>query len=365
MDFSEDKYEAFSNKLVDILNYGSLNLALGLGYRLGLFKAMAELYSQQTAEAVADRAGLDRRYVREWLGIMVTGRVVELSSGPEGEALYFLPPEHAAPLIGAHGRGNLGVYTQEMPLLTVLASEAVTQGFMNGQGVPYENYPRFQAFMTELSIAKHEELLVKVFLPSVENGRLKERLNQGIEVLDLGCGEGTATILMAEAFPQSRFTGLDLSEEALNQGRKLAESKGLANIVFLVGDAARLDQNPDLAGAYDYVTAFDSIHDQTAPDKSLLGVHHVLAPGGLFSMVDIAAESGHQGNLDHPMGPFLYAVSLMHCMPVGLCDNGLGLGMMWGKQKAVAMLEEAGFAEVEVVEMDFDPFNYHFLCRKH
>jgi hypothetical protein len=89
----------------------------------------------------------------------------------------------------------------------------------------------------------------------------------------------------------------------------------------------------------------------------------MLAPGGLFSMVEIDARSDHAGNLDHPMGPFLYTVSLMHCMPVGLNEGGDGLGMMWGRERAEAMLREAGFGEIEVDTLEHDPFNVHFLCR--
>ncbi|MCP3955994.1 MAG: methyltransferase type 12, partial [Desulfobacterales bacterium] len=111
------------------------------------------------------------------------------------------------------------------------------------------------------------------------------------------------------------------------------------------------------------ICAFDAIHDQTRPLEALRSIRYMLAPGGLFSMVDIKAGSQHKDNLDHPMGPFLYTVSLMHCMPVGLSDNGTGLGMMWGQQQAETLLREAGFETVEPTEMDYDPFNLHYLCR--
>ena len=117
-EFNEQKFENFTHKLTATLNAGALNLGLGLGYRLGLFRTLAEFDSPRPARAVAGAAGLSPRYVREWLGLMTAGGVVEITTGPDGEALYYLPPEHAAPLIGAHGRSDLGVYTQEIPLLT-------------------------------------------------------------------------------------------------------------------------------------------------------------------------------------------------------------------------------------------------------
>jgi hypothetical protein len=89
----------------------------------------------------------------------------------------------------------------------------------------------------------------------------------------------------------------------------------------------------------------------------------MLAPGGIFSMIEIKARSNQADNMDHPMGPFLYTVSLMHCLPVGLNENGTGLGMMWGQEKAEALLREAGFEQIETTEMEHDPFNLHYLCR--
>ena len=359
---SPKKRDAFLQKMTSILNGGALNLAMALGYRTGLFDAMDGFSSPRSPAAIASRAGLSERYVREWLGVMVTGGIVELAR-ENGEALYFLPPEHGDFVARRAGDSNLAVYAQEMPLLTTCAMEPVLEGFRTGDGVPYDRYKGFQAFMTELSNAKHRKVLVDRFLPSVDEGRLTERLKEGIRVCDFGCGEGVAAILMAQAFPRSRFTGIDLCEETLAKGREEASSKKLENARFEARDAARLTEDASLRGTYDYILAFDAIHDQTAPLEALRSVRHLLAPGGLFSMVDIAAGSEHRDNLDHPMGPFLYAVSLLHCMPVGLVNGGAGLGMMWGREKALEMLKEAGFHRVEVLEMEHDPFNVHYLCR--
>jgi 2-polyprenyl-3-methyl-5-hydroxy-6-metoxy-1,4-benzoquinol methylase len=354
----------FSERVIDILNKGALNLALGIGYRTGLFDAMDALASPCAAADIAERAGLDPRYVREWLGVVSAGAVVELVPGEAGENRYFLPPEHAAVLARRAGSDNLGVYTQEVPLLTHCAMAPVIEGFRTGRGVAYGHYPQFQAFMGELADAKHQQVLVGRFLPAVDDGRLVQRLRSGIRVCDIGCGQGLAPILMAEAFPRSRFAGVDSAEKAVARARRHAEERGLENIEFSVVDAARLDRDPALAGAFDYVTAFDAIHDQQDPAGALGSIYHILAPGGLFSMVDIAAHTNPADNLDHPMAPFLYTVSLMHCLPVGLADGGAGLGMMWGREKAVAMLAEAGFSKVAVLEIPDDPFNLHFQSRK-
>ncbi len=353
----------FSTRLTEILNSGSLNLALGIGYKNRIFDTLEDQNKPVTIEELAAASGLNARYLKEWLGIVVTGGILELGETPDGSETYYLPPERAAFLTRRAGSNNLGVYTQEIPLLTQCALEAVNAGFQTGDGVPFSNYPDFQQFMGELADAKHEKMLVSEFLPSVDDGKLVVRLTDGIRVCDLGCGQGLAVNLMAAAFPNSTFIGIDNHPGAITVARRAAQAAGLSNAVFQEADAAGLAGDAKWRQRFDYICAFDAIHDQTRPLEALQGIRWMLAPGGLFSMVDIKAGSRHGDNLDHPMGPFLYTVSLMHCMPVGLNDNGTGLGMMWGQAQAEALLREAGFEDVEPTEMEPDPFNLHYLCR--
>lgn len=355
--------ENFADRITEILNGGALNLALGIGYKNRIFDTLEDLNKPVTIEALAAASGLDARYLKEWLGIMVTGRILDLGEIPGGEATYFLPPERAAFLTRKAGSNNLGVYTQETPLLTQCALEAVNTGFATGDGVPFSQYPDFQQFMGELADAKHEKMLVSEFLPSVDGGKFLVRLEAGIRVCDLGCGQGVAVNLMAAAFPNSTFIGIDNHTAAIEKANQDAQAAGLSNAAFVELDAAGIEGDKKWRQRFDYLCAFDAIHDQTRPLEALRGIRWMLAPGGLFSMVDIKAGSRHGDNLDHPMGPFLYAVSLMHCMPVGLNDNGTGLGMMWGRQQAKALLEKAGFDQVEPTEMAYDAFNLHYLCR--
>jgi len=361
---SSEAQKPFSEKLTDILNYSALNLALAIGYRTGLFDVMDALDIPQTPEAIADKADLNPRYIKEWLGVMVSGEIVELSIGEGGDNRFYLPKPHGDFLTRRAGNFNLGVYTQEIPLLTSCAMEAVVEGFATGNGVSYDHYPRFQAFMSQLADAKHRRVLVDRFLPSVDSGRLIGHLQSGIRVCDLGCAEGVALMLMAKAFPNSSFMGIDISQEAIETARSEASRQQLGNLEFVIVDAATLKDNRKFKDTVDYVTAFDAVHDQTRPLDVLQGIYDILAPGGLFSMVDIAARSNLANNLDHPMAPFLYTVSLMHCMPVGLVGKGTGLGMMWGRETAVEMLKKAGFQQVQVLEMPEDPFNLHYLSYK-
>ena len=361
---SDSKSKKFSERVINILNYGALNLAMAIGYRTGLFDVLDEFDAPQPVDAIAQKTGLNSRYIAEWLGVMVTGRIVDLVRSPDGAHLFSLPKHRADVITRRAGDSNLGVYTQEMPILTAAALDPVIHGFKTGAGVTYDRYPDFQRFMSQLADAKHRQVLVGEFLPAVDQGQLVKKLQAGIHVCDLGCAEGVAVRLMAEAFPRSHFVGIDISEDAVAAARRQTRPQQLRNLEFKVLDAALLRDDITLTASFNYVTAFDAIHDQTRPMDALRGIYHMLAPDGQFSMVDIAAQSDMADNLDHPMGPFLYTVSLMHCLPVGLVNAGAGLGMMWGRQKAVKMLKAAGFKRVQVQEIPNDPFNFHFFCQK-
>ncbi|MBF0201510.1 MAG: class I SAM-dependent methyltransferase [Desulfamplus sp.] len=373
----------FQRKMCDILNFGALNLAMAIGYKHGIFEAMDAIGDYAPVDTISRKSGLDPRYIREWLGVMATGGIVEISwreeisrgheisgkdeisRGQAREELYRLPEEHAALLTRGAGAANLGVYTQEIPLLTCCAMDAVEKGFKSGEGIPFSFYPSFQSFMSQISNAKHRDVLVDKFLPQVDGGRILAGLEKGIRVCDIGCGEGVALNLMAQSFPKSGFTGIDNDPDAIETARNSTRDMGLGNVAYLIEDAALVGEMDDFKNRFDYITAFDAIHDQTRPLETLKGIRKMLANPGVFSMVDINAGSSHHDNIHHPMGPFLYTVSLMHCMPVGLGEDGRGsgLGMMWGRERALELLGEAGFTHVDILEMAHDGFNVHYQCK--
>jgi ubiquinone/menaquinone biosynthesis C-methylase UbiE len=130
--------------------------------------------------------------------------------------------------------------------------------------------------------------------------------------------------------------------------------------MFEESDAAKLAGE----SRFDFITTFDSVHDQARPDLVLEGIARLLRRGGDYLCVDVAASSIMGENLDHPLGPLLYTISCMHCMTVSLALGGAGLGTVWGRQKALAMLAEAGFTDVEVKNVDGDIFNNYYIARK-
>ena len=347
------KAEAFAGQMVGILNAGLLAFMTSIGHRTELFDKMASM-PPSTSQQIADAAGLNDRYVREWLGAMVTGKFVEYDPATK---TYRLPPEHAASITRAAGPNNLAAMIQFMALMGNV-EDRIVDCFRNGGGVPYSAYPKFQQIMSEESAQVFDATLIDVTLPLVPG--LEERMKAGIDVADVGCGAGHAINVMAKAFPNSRFTGYDFSEEGIAAGRKEAAEWGLTNAIFQVQDVAELSN----AEAFDLITVFDAIHDQAQPRKVLANISRALKPDGVFLCVDVAASSSLEENVDHPLGPMLYSVSTMHCMTVSLALNGEGLGTVWGEQMARELLGEAGFKQIETKNVEGDIINAYYICTK-
>ena len=204
----------------------------------------------------------------------------------------------------------------------------------------------------------HDVALIDGIIPLVPG--LPDRLQAGIDVADLGCGQGHAINLMASTFPKSRFVGYDFSEEGVAAGKEEAKRLNLTNARFEAVDVAALSA----PGQYDFVAAFDSIHDQAQPAKVLKNIATALRPEGTFLMVDMAASTNLHENLDRPLAPMLYAISVMHCMTVSLAYDGEGLGTMWGEQKARQYLANVGFTQIEVKQVPGDVVNNYFIAMK-
>ena len=352
-EINQERVEAFAGRMIGALNEGAIAVMTSIGHRTGLFDAMCGLpYS--TSEEIASAANLSERYVREWLAAMVVGGIVE--HDPEN-GKYYLPPEHAASLTRAASPDNIAVTAQFISVMG-LVEDRIVEVFRRGGGVPYSAFPRFHEVMAEDSGQTVVAALFEHILPLVPG--LTERLEAGIEVLDVGSGSGRALNLIARAFPGSRFTGYDISEEGVLRAITEAKEHGSTNIRFEVKDAATLDEN----ARYDLITTFDAVHDQAYPAAVLEGIARALKNDGVYLMQDIAGSSHVHNNLDHPLGPFLYTISTMHCTTVSLSQGGEGLGTMWGEEKATQMLAEAGFGSVKTRRLDHDIANTYYIVRK-
>ncbi len=348
---NQERVRRFAGQLLSLYTGCVLTKLIDVGYETGLLEAAAQ--GPGTSQQIAQRAGLNERYVREWLGGMTTGGIFTYDPASQ---TYALPPEHAVLLTGHTARNlapmskMLNHFGRHLPQLA--------DCFRRGGGIPYSAFrPEFTERMDDMWRRIYDEHLLTGFLAVVPG--LLDRLRTGIRVADIGCGTGHALNLMAKAYPESRFFGYDIGEDAIAKAAEEARAAGLANVRFEVRDVTMLPTEPK----FDLITAFDAIHDQVSPAAVLRRAHDALAADGLFLIVDFKFSSAVEENIGNPFAPLYYGVSTMHCMTVSLAEGGAGLGTVWGIQLARQMLAQAGFTRVEVLDSP-RPQNCMYVCRR-
>ncbi len=349
----EAKSQAFVDRFINRLNESALMLTISIGHRTGLFDVLGNL-PPATSQRIAEVAGLNERYVREWLGAMVTGKIVDYN--PDKKT-YALPPEHARWLTRDAAPENLAITAQWFSVLGRVEDDIVDR-FKQGGGVHYHCFHRFHEVMAAESSQTVVAALEDHILPL--EPKLRSLLQRGIDVLEVGCGSGLALCRLASLFPQSRFTGYDLCDDAIAAAKREAQRLELTNVRFEAFDVTGL-QDQD---RYDLVCGFDVIHDQKAPATVLDNVYRALKRGGTMLFQDIAASSYLEKNIENPIGSFLYTISTMHCMTVSLAQGGEGLGTCWGEELAMKMFAEAGFTDVRMHKLPHDFMNNYYVAHK-
>jgi 2-polyprenyl-3-methyl-5-hydroxy-6-metoxy-1,4-benzoquinol methylase len=346
----------FQSRLVDILNNSALSFMISIGHRTGLFDTLSGL-DYATSHEIAEKSGLNERYLREWLGAMVTGGIIDYDGTTK---TFRLPDEHSASLTRKAGADNLSVFMQYFSLFGEVEDDILTC-FSNGGGVPYSRFRRFHEIMAEDSGQSVLSSLESHILPLVPG--IRQKLEQGIRVLDIGCGSGRIVNRLSSLFPNSWFTGIDLSHEAIGYARREASKLGLGNTEFIIKDLSDFDETAP-ADRYDFVTSFDAIHDQAKPLNVLKGIFRTMKSDGVYLMQDISGTGNLEEDRKHLIGPFLYTVSCMHCMTVSLAQGGEGVGAMWGEDMIKDYLRTAGFTEIIKNKLDHDIQNYWYVVRK-
>src|SRR5215510_13704941 len=228
-ELDQAKVEAFTQTMTGILNGGTLALMTSIGHQTGLFEVLVTLPPSTSAQ-IAAAAGLHERYVREWLNTMAAGKIVTYT--PESQT-YALPAEHATVLTKAAGPGNMATFARMIPMLSAV-EPGIIDSFRHGGGVFYDQFQDFMALWAGVNEQTFARTLVPKVIPLMPD--VMEALQAGVDVLDIGCGEGHSTNLLAHAYPHSRFTGYDLREDALEEARAKAASLGLRNVRFVRQD---------------------------------------------------------------------------------------------------------------------------------
>ena len=330
----EARLQAFMGRVVTDMGAAISAPLVLLGDQLGLYRAMAG-GGALTSTEVADRAGVRERYVREWLANMAAGGYVEHNPASDR---YTLPPEHAQAL--ADPESPFYVIGGFELLASVWADEErIRDRFQRGEGMGWhEHDPRLFSGTERFFRPGYQAHLVPEWIPAFDG--LQDRLRAGALVADVGCGHGASTILMAQAFPRSRFVGFDYHEGSISRARELAAAAGVADRVRF--EVARAADYP--GGPFDLVCHFDCLHDMGDPVGAARHVHETLREDGWWMLVEPFAGDALEDNLN-PVGRLFYGASTLLCTPNSLSQEvGLGLGAQAGEARLRAVAQEGGFS---------------------
>jgi 2-polyprenyl-3-methyl-5-hydroxy-6-metoxy-1,4-benzoquinol methylase len=349
-----EKLKEFSKLVFGAFGGAMTSSMIYLGDRMGLFRALAE-GGVATSQDLADRTGLDERWVREWLHQQGAAGVLDY----EGDGRFSLSEEGAMVLADeSHPAFGGGFFSQLPSLMAVV--EKLPESFRSGRGLPYDALGPEGAVGIERGIAPwFRAMLVPMVLPRVEG--VVEILEAGAKVADVGCGGGVALIEMARAYPNSEFHGFDISRHALARAEENRSEAGVANVTFHHAGEDPLPSD----GTFSFVTTFDCLHDMADPASAMASIREAIQDDGHWLIADIKARESYEENVErNPMAPMMYGASVVTCMSSALSEpGGLGLGTL-GFHEGLArqMTAEAGFEHFEPLDLGH-PVNAFYVVR--
>ena len=329
----ETKLNAFLGQMVGDLGAAANAPLMLIGDKLGLYKALAEA-GPFSAAGLAERTGTAERFVREWLGAQAAAGYVAYDPATDR---YAMAPEQAMVLADEESPVFLAGLFES--LYAMMAAEPrIRDAFRTGEGVGWhEHHPCLFSGTERFFRTGYRAHLVREWLPALDG--VVAKLERGASVADVGCGHGASTVIMAEAFPNSRFVGFDYHGASIDRAREAAADAGVANRVTFEVAAAK-----DYPGSgYDLVTFFDCLHDMGDPAGAARHVRETLASDGTWMIVEPFANDALADNLN-PVGKLYYAASTMLCTPASLSQEvGLGLGAQAGEARLREVVTGGGF----------------------
>jgi SAM-dependent methyltransferase len=316
----EQKLGAFLGKAVGDLGAAVSAVLVSIGDELGFYKNLAT--RSLTAGELAAATGTSERYVREWLSNQAAGGYVEYDAATQK---FSLSPEQALCLANPNGPADVpGAYLLVRDLFHV--RDRALQNFRTGKGMEWGEHHECLFHGTERFFrATYNTNLLSSWLPALDGA--VDKLTRGARVADVGCGHGASTILMAQAFPNSTFVGIDYHPASIDTARERAKAAKVTNAQFQAADAMSYDGGP-----YDLITFFDCIHDMADPAGVAAHARKSLKPDGHAMAVEPFANDRLEDNLN-PVGRVYYGASALVCVPVSLAKNGPALGAQAGEQR--------------------------------
>jgi SAM-dependent methyltransferase len=346
-----EKVSAFLERFTDLAAGATTMGLLAVADRVGLSRHLGDV-GGGTADELARGAGLESRYVLEILSGLTAAGVVDYD--PDSER-FDLPPEHALFIADESSPYFMGGFFDLLPALMSQVDQ-VAIATKEGGGVPFEAFgEKIIRGIDRANTPSQTVFLVDRWLPAVPG--LIPDLETGARVADVGCGSGTAALLIGRAYPNSRVIGFDVSAISVDAAR--ARATELSNVKFVELDATEIPTEPP----FRLVTTFDVIHDLPDPLAGLRRIHEALADDGQYLMMEPNAGSKLEENLT-PRGALLYGTSTLHCMTQSLAEGGAGLGAVWGRQRAEELASEAGFGSFRELEDISNKFSAFYLLTR-
>lgn len=332
---NEDRLNELLGKVIgDVAGAMSLFMAY-LGDRTGVFTAL-DGAGRLTLGELAARTGLNEKYLREWLGSVCAAGYVNYH--PEDET-FSIEPEQALIFTREGQPACLQGFIQGV-VSQFEGYEKATETFRSGEGRPWGDHSQCLFCGTDRFFRPgYQANLVDNWIPALAG--VEDKLKAGARVADIGCGHGSSTVLMAQAYPNSTIVGIDYHAPSIEEAKKKAADAGVNNVEFQVAKAQ------DFAGeSYDFACIFDALHDMGDPVGAARHIRETLAPGGTFMLVEPMAGDSMAENM-HPLGQIFYAFSCTVCTPNSLSQEvALGLGAQAGEKRLAEVCKEAGFANV-------------------
>jgi 2-polyprenyl-3-methyl-5-hydroxy-6-metoxy-1,4-benzoquinol methylase len=342
----------FAFKVVADLAAAMSGPLLYIGDRLGLFKVLAES-GPVTVEQLAEKTGLNPRYLREWASAMAATEYLDYT--PEGQ-VFSLPPERAMVLANEDSPFFVGGLAQMIPD-HYRVMPRVMESFRRGGGVPYTDYSEDTFAGTErLFRTGYVNFMAEQWLPSMPE--VMKKLEAGAKVADVGCGRGAALLAIAPRFPRSRFVGYDNFAPAIDYANENARQHGLADrLTYEVRSATDLPPTGD----FDLIMTCDCLHDMVDPAGCARSLRAALKPGGTWFCIEPNMADRLEDNI-HPLGKLFYSVSTLQCMTCSLAYGGAGYGAGMGAANVRKVAEGAGFKSFRKLPIE-NPFNQFFEIR--
>jgi 2-polyprenyl-3-methyl-5-hydroxy-6-metoxy-1,4-benzoquinol methylase len=332
MSIDEAKLNEFVNKAVADIGATMSSILVVLGDRLGLWKAMAA-HGPVTAQELAKRTETSERYVREWLDAQASAQYVTYDPATRR---YTLPPEQAAALADESSPAFFpGLF--EVACAAWQGTDKMTENFRTGGGIEWgHQHPCLFQGTERFFRSGYIGNLMSSWIPALEG--VEAKLRTGAKVADVGCGVGASTILMAKAFPKSRFWGFDYHAGSVELARRRAEDAGVADRVTF--DVAKSTDYP--GKDYDLVACFDCLHDMEDPKGAAGHVRQTIAKDGTWMIVEPFADDAPEKN-HNVVGRVYYSASTMLCVPHSLAFGGPALGAQAGEARLRSVVEAGGF----------------------